>query len=47
MNEIGHKCDTRFIRRNKNGNVVVPPPLFGLTNEDELYLILNHANFPI
>jgi hypothetical protein len=44
MNEIGHKCDTRFIRRNKNGNVVVPPP-FGLTNEDELYL--THANFPI
>jgi hypothetical protein len=24
MNEIGKKCDTRFTRRNKNGNVVVP-----------------------
>ena len=26
MNEIGHKCDTRCIRRNKNGTVVAPSP---------------------
>jgi len=41
--KLVRKCDTRFIRRNKDGPVVGPS--LWSNNEDELYL--NHANFPI